>query len=262
MVDHWANYVWHSDPLGSEPQADTARYNKLALEVRKKVHPEVDRFESESGFSIDPDWFHDLALLTQITIKRSGLCYQHGRLLYSAMRRYLSDRNPEWINVLETGTARGFSALCMARALGDAEAPGKIVTLDVLPNETRMYWNCVGDEQGRQTRLELLAAYRELLDRYVVFVQGDTRLALPKVSLSRIHFAFLDAAHTYTDVMAEAEHIQGKQLPGDVLFFDDYTQETFPGVVQAVDEIRRRYQYDPEVIPASEARTCVMATKC
>ena len=177
------------------------------------------------------------------------------------MRRYVSDQNPQWVNVLETGTARGFSALCMAKALDDTGTPGKIVTLDVLPNETRMYWNCIGDEQGRQTRQELLEKYRNLLDQYIVFIQGDTRQGLPKISLSRIHFAFLDAAHTYSAVTAEVESIKEKQLPGDILFFDDYVQDTFPGVVQAVDEICDRYGYEPEVLHVSELRTCVIAIK-
>ena len=81
IVDYWCNYVWHRDPLGSEPQATAAQYVEMARVERGKDHRVVNGFESETGFSIDPEWFHGLALQTQITVKHSGLCYQHGRLL-------------------------------------------------------------------------------------------------------------------------------------------------------------------------------------
>jgi predicted O-methyltransferase YrrM len=60
--------------------------------------------------------------------KRSKLGYAHGRLLYSVLRKYIADNSPAYVNVLETGTARGFSALCMAKAIADSGVTGHVVT--------------------------------------------------------------------------------------------------------------------------------------
>src|SRR3546814_5099559 len=66
---------------------------------------------------IDRGWMEQLALHTQVVIKQIRLNYNHGRLLYAVLRRYLAECRSEQAVIFETGTARGFSALCMARAL-------------------------------------------------------------------------------------------------------------------------------------------------
>ena len=58
--------------------------------------------------------------------------------------------NNNSINIIETGTVRGFSALCMAKALSDAKFEGSIFTIDVLPHDKKMFWNCAADHR-RQT---------------------------------------------------------------------------------------------------------------
>ncbi|MGE0431401.1 MAG: class I SAM-dependent methyltransferase [Planctomycetota bacterium] len=252
-LDAIANRPWFSSPFGTTPRAPAERYEQLAAEARAKDYPAVDAWESAAGFAIDRDWFHDLARLTQIVIKTSELCYQHGRLLYSAVRRRIAADSLRHLNILESGTARGFSSLCMARALADAGASGTIITFDVLPHRVPMLWNCVRDLDGPCTRAELLAAYADLVERYVVFHQGDTRLEMPKVKPGRVHVAFLDGAHTYDDVMIEFGCVREAQAPGDVVFFDDYTAD-FPGVVQAVDEITSRQGYRRELIEAGPRR--------
>ena len=52
-----------------------------------------------------------------------------------------------------------------------------------------------------------------------------------------------------------------KQLKGDVIFFDDYTPNMFPGVVKAIDEICEKYNYSKQVMTISEQRACVIAEK-
>lgn len=81
----------------------------------------------------------DLALLTQVVIKQSVICYQHGRLLYSTLSQYFAQHPNLSFNILETGAARGFSSLCIAKALHDEQQSGKIITFDVLPHHIKMY---------------------------------------------------------------------------------------------------------------------------
>jgi predicted O-methyltransferase YrrM len=169
-------------PFGRTMRAPVAEYHRRWTAARQQRFPAVDEYETASGAAIDPEWFHQLALLTQVPIKKSEICYQHGRLLYAALARYLRERARHHLTIVETGTARGFSALCMARALDDGGASGKILSFDVLPHDTPMLWNSVADDGGPRTRAELLAGYTDLIQRYVIFHRGDTRRELARVS--------------------------------------------------------------------------------
>ena len=76
--------------------------------------------------------------------------YAHGRLLYSCIRKYCKDHSIKQINILETGTARGFSSLCMAKALEDHNISGKIITLDILPVNKKIFWNSEGMKKAKE----------------------------------------------------------------------------------------------------------------
>lgn len=240
------------------PRSD---YERLWMEARSRSYPAVDRYEDACGAAIDRDWFHQLALLTQVAIKRSEICYQHGRLLYATLAQYARTRAHDHLTIVETGTARGFSALCMAKAMEDVGATGKIVSFDVLPHDAPIFWNCISDADGPRTRAELLRDYGTLLERYVIFHRGDTKDELAKIHMARVHFAFLDSVHEYDHVMAEFASIRDCQRPGDVLFFDDYTPDAYPGVVKAADEICGSHGYSRRVIAANEQRRYLIGEK-
>jgi cephalosporin hydroxylase len=264
-VDKWANRQWMTNPLIRTPISDTVNYQTLADKVRNEIYPEIDYFEKVCNAAIDRDWLDTIALHTQIVVKKSALCYAHGRVLYSALSSWLrihnANRLRNRITVLETGTARGFSALCMAKAMSDNQCCGTILTFDVLPHTTRMYWNCIDDRDGPKTRAELLQPWNNLIENYIIFYQGDTRITLPKVRCSRIHFAFLDGAHTYDDVMFEFMQVAPFQQTGDVIIYDDYNHKQFPGLVKAVDNICSYHGYSRIDMHAHKDRGYVVATK-
>jgi len=254
---------WRDFPLGRQPRADAETYLRLHSQACAAVYPEIDALEAAAGFVIDRAWMHSLALHTQTVIKDSALNFSHGRVLYSVLRRHFpQNRLPtgEGALILETGTARGFSALCMAKALADAGVPGHILTIDVLPHDVAMYWNCIDDLEGPKTRRELLADQETLLAR-IVFAEGDTREMLGQLGLSRVHAAYLDAQHTFEDVMAEFRFVAARQRQGDIIVFDDVTPGLFPGVVQAVDQIECSFPYAMERIQVSEQRGYAIAAR-
>lgn len=253
-VQSVAYYRWYSYPFGRSPVTTPDKYEELWNESKAIKYPEVERFEENKEIAIDNIWFEELALQTQVVVKDSKLCYQHGKLLYSELHSFLTKNGHEDINILETGTARGFSSLCMAKALLDAGVHGKIFTFDVLPHDTKMYWNCISDREGPKTRGELLKNYSQLMERYLVYIQGDTTIELQKFSVPRVHFAFLDGQHTYEQVLGEFEFLKGRQKAGDIVFFDDYSPNMFPGVVKAVDEICLSEGYDKKTIALSDQR--------
>ena len=260
-IDRLAYRQFFDYPFGRSPKATADRYMEIWNKAKNTQYPIVDQFEEDQGYAIDQDWLHDAALVTQVVVKKSDICYQHGRLLYCALSEYIAQNKHDSVNILETGTARGFSCLCMAKALQDAGRPGKIVTMDVLHHDVEMYWNCIADTKGPMSRAQLLHDYQTLIENYIIFIQGDSKLQLKKAIMPRTHFAFLDGAHTYENVLNEFEYLVDKQQQGDVVFFDDYTPEAFPGIVQAVDEICSTHNYSKKVITLNEQRGYVVARK-
>jgi predicted O-methyltransferase YrrM len=265
LLNRLSNYVWYNFPFGSKPLGSKKDYQNIAEQVKNKNYPEVENYERNKNIAIDKQWLDNLALHTQITIKKSELCYAHGRVLYTALSSYLLTQKSAFkekrITVLETGTARGFSALCMAKALADCQQPGLIMTFDVLPHFIKMYWNCIDDNNGPRTRANLLNEWKDLITNYIIFHQGYSRLELPKVQTERIHFAFLDGAHTYEDVIFEFNQIKNRQLPGDIIVYDDYSRNQFPGIVRAVDEICYKYNYLRTDLKATSKRGYVITVK-
>ena len=253
--------MWSNYPLGRNSRTSRDEYLRLLTETQFQSYPEVDKFEADIGCAISSEWLNELALHTQIVVKKSALCYAHGRVLYSALSQYLKNNCGDRVTIWETGTARVFSALCMTKALHDLGQSGTVVTFDLLPHRQPIYWNCIDDLDGPKSRAELLEPWRELLENYVIFVQGDTRIEMPKVKSERINFAFLDGAHAYDDVMFEYNQIADYQEVGDVIVFDDYTPEQFPALVDAIDQICQIGPYEKTIVRAHDNRGYLIATK-
>jgi len=250
---------FHNYPFGKKPLADRKTYLKLWRNAKNINYPIIDQIGKDYGYSLESKWLNDLALVTQVVIKNSEICYQHGPLLYSTLSDYVG-RNPfSSINILETGTARGFSSLCMARALNDQNREGRIITIDQLPHNVKMYWNCIDDNESEKSRAQLLSNYSDLITRYIWFLEGKSRDVLTRLELSRIHFAFLDGSHEYKDVKSEIDYVVPRQKKGDIIFFDDYQESYFPGIVKAVKELEANHSYRVNTIAVNEQRGYAIA---
>ena len=232
-----------------------------------KLSKDASLFDHSSYFNSIDNFFNvdstkiklfvdELALSTQIVIKQSKMLYLHGYLLYFSLSQYLK-QNPlvDFVNIIETGTARGFSSICMAKALHDNKRDGKIYTIDVLPNNKKMFWNCIEDFTGEKTRPELLKKWNHLLE-YIEFIQGDSKQILndlhQKYFVPRVHFSFLDAQHTYSYLKHEMNWVKQRQEKGDVIVCDDYTtyhtgRQQYPGIIRAVDEFVEENKYNQNI---------------
>ena len=137
-------------------------YLKIFNKVKNKEYSEVSQLEKSLGYKIDSNWLNELALLTQVTVKESNICYAHGRVLYSLLAKYSSENKNLSLQILEIGTSKGFSSLCMAKALEDYHHKGNILSLDIIPNDTKIYWNSISDKMEKKTRTELLQKWSNL----------------------------------------------------------------------------------------------------
>lgn len=243
-------------------QGTREQFLSLLDEADAFVSKDVAAYIDASKGEVDGAWIKHLALHTQVTIKKSAINYAHGRLLYSALRNYLARQGDSSspIAVFETGTARGFSAVCMAKAMSDADRLGSVTTIDILPHNQKMFWNCIDDLEGQKTRRELLSPWSDLLNN-ITFLQHDTTTITTRLHMPRIHFAFLDASHTFEDVMNEFNFVEQRQQSGDIVVFDDVTPNTFPGVVRAVHAISSDYNYEVKNIASGDHRGYAIACK-
>jgi|TARA_B100000787_G_C16186391_1_gene294908 predicted O-methyltransferase YrrM len=254
-----------NNPFGKVVLAKKEEYLNIYNNSLSEVYDEVDNYEKETGFKINEKWLNDLALHTQVVIKESKICYAHGRLIYSKLRQYINDNyellKDKEICIVETGTSRGFSSLCMAKALKDANIKGKIYTIDIIPNSKKFYWNCIDDLEGKKTRLDLLSKWSDLIENYIIFLEGNANKVIKSINMKRFHFAFLDASHTYFDVKNEFIEIANKQEEKDIIIFDDYTPNSFNGLIKAANYVCKKFNYSSKNIKANKYRGYLITEK-
>ena len=256
-----ARSYYHKYKLNNSLRGNKEQYLSLYREVKEKRYPEIDNFIGDS--KIDETFINELALLTQITIKGSDLNYQHGRIIYFLLENYIkkNENLTNHINLLDIGTARGFSSIIMSKIMSEHDYISSIFTFDILPHNKKMYWNCIADTQyGKQTRDNLLKSYKALTKK-ITFITGTTKEKLKNIKVDRINFAFVDGSHEYEDVSFEYEYISNRQTKGDIIFFDDVTENKFNGIVKLINEISLTNTYNITKLQSSEHRGYAIAEK-
>ena len=263
FVDKFLNYKWYTHPFGKKVWANKDKYIEIYNELKTVRNNQLDQYLAKFDKNINSEWLFNLALHTQVVIKDSELSIDHGKILYANLANYihLSKNINQDISILETGTARGFSALCMAKALEDNECKGRIITLDIIPHNNKFYWNCIDDNERKKSRKELLNSWHNLTSKYLIFIQGNTKIQLKKLHMDRVNFAFLDGAHSFQDLLIEFIYVSGRQVAGDIIFLDDYNEKLFPELVNAIDKCCLKFNYTKSIIDLGKARKYVIATK-
>ena len=213
--------------LIKKPEPDATYYL-----LYHKYWPKMHKSNFASGIdSKTLSWIDTLALQTQVSIKKSHLDWTHGYFLYKIILEQLKHSKKKEITVFESGTAKGFSSLVMAKAICDAK------TIDLIDGNKSMYWNALGDERGRKTRSELLYNYRDLL-KYIEFKKlRSSKLKMNSYANIFFDIAFLDAAHTFKDVKKEFQIVEGRLNNGGIIIFDDYNFSKYPGIVKFINSL-------------------------
>ena len=222
-------------------------------------YPQIEKYQNESGFSISKPWIDELALHTQVVKKTSKINYQHGKVLYSTLRKYLSENFLEEINIFESGTARGFSSICMSKALIDSNQKGTIHTIDIIPHLKKMYWNTVDDHtRGKLSRLELLEKWSKEQENIKFYTMKSSEF-FKSNDLKRINLAFLDAVHDEKNISQEFEYVRNRQIKGDIIIFDDFDDQYFSLKRYIKDNVPNFYNF--QVIESDKQRHYLIAEK-
>lgn len=227
-------------------------YARIFEAERQVEYPVIDAFEQRMGYAIDRSALEDAARVLACPFKAHAPNWQHGRVLYASARRQFAQADGP-VNILDVGTAKGFSALCLQWALRDSPASLGVVSVDVLSPDGRVKRNTVAECDGYKTLAETLEPWPAA--QAIAFFQRTGIAAIQ--SFDRIHLCYLDGKHTYDTVAAEIIALATRQQPGDVVMFDDAQIE---GVEQAIETIARP-KYEVEYLDVLSHRRYAIGTR-
>tara|TARA_Y100000590_G_scaffold248043_1_gene278683 strand:+ start:292 stop:1122 length:831 start_codon:yes stop_codon:yes gene_type:complete len=202
---------------------DEKQYRNMQSEYLFKGElTQILQFENENNYSINRDWLNKLALHTQVTFKKSAINYEHGKILYASLSNYLkiNKNNKKDFIIFETGTAKGFSSVCMSKALNDLGLNGKIYTTDIIPHDVKRNWNVIDDLECKKTRKQLLSYWFKEI-KNIIFINGNINKIIKNLNIDYINFAFIDSLHTETQIIKEFTFISERQTIGDIIVLDD-----------------------------------------
>ena len=171
-------------------------------------------------------WFADA-----VKTLRGGDGGEHGLLLYGLVRRL--PPQPSGV-ILDVGTARGFSAIAMARALLDGGLGHRVRSLDVIGHDQPVDWHSRRKHDpaeplaGRTvSRREIWTPkYRQEADR-IETLRRRSQDALRNWKSGPVVLAFIDGEHTYRAVKDDLACLAGLMTPDAVIVLDDI----HPGVI-------------------------------
>ena len=168
----------------------------------------------------DDDWYRRVRLAL-----RGGDGGEHGQLLYQFVRERRDLGRP--LVALDIGTAGGFSAVTMARALLDSKMDGHVYTLDVVGHDDVVNWHgskhAVNDPlaAGPIARSVVWSDWAADEASRVTPLGGRSTDILGDWPYGQIDVAFVDGSHTYEDVKAELYMLEEHMADTGVIVLDD-----------------------------------------
>jgi hypothetical protein len=164
--------------------------------------------------------------------------YERGILLYSLIAKY----KPK--NVLEFGTAEGYSALCMAWAMVDYDINGKIFTIDPKPFDVPLEREITWEENPKHETVLLSTkelwnkfANKEWIEKIEVLTGFSGEILQKKIKeFPKMDMGFIDGHHAYEAVIHDFYAFLQTASENFYLLFDDYIPNDNGGVTRVIDE--------------------------
>jgi len=180
---------------------------------------------------------HIFPISPQLNFAKQIPNYERGILLYSLIAKY----KPK--NVLEIGTAEGYSTLCMAWAMTDYNIDGKIFTIDPKPFDVPVERNVTWEDNPKHDTIML--SRRELWNKFadkewikkIEVLTGFSGEVLQKnTKLPKMDMGFIDGSHVYEAVVHDFYAFLEVASESFHLLFDDYVPNENDGVTKTIDE--------------------------
>ncbi len=194
---------------------------KTLIPVGASVAPFERKMAELGPRSVSEEWY-DRA----VRVLRGGDGGEHGLLLYQLILHRSGAGHP--LVVLDVGTARGFSAMMMARAMLDANMAGHVYTVDVIDHDELRGWHVEKQEPDEPlARIEI--ARSEIWNRWfgdeaarITAVTAQSSDVLDDWKHGPVDLAFLDGSHTYASVKRELSVLDCLMAGGSEIVLDDY----------------------------------------
>jgi predicted O-methyltransferase YrrM len=234
-------------------QAKAFEYARVFAEECAQSYPVVDAFEARCGYALPPEMMLPVARVLACPVKRNPPNWQHGRVIYAAARQYFKNATG-FQHVLDIGTAKGFSALCLQWALNDSGLQGHVTSVDVIDPHGKERRNTVAEVNGPVTLTQILEPFTE--SNRITFLKSTGIDFLTSTPWARIHIAFVDGKHDGAVVTQEARRISAKQQSGDLIIFDDAHIPTIADAIIPMGQL-----YNLETIRVKPERAYVIARR-
>jgi len=153
--------------------------------------------------------------------------YERGILLYSIIAKYKP------LHVLEIGTAKGYSTLCMAWAMADYNIPGTIYTID--PTLNTKFQITIKNEISVLTTPQLWkkVASDSWLSK-IKPLSGYSGQVMAEYKFPKIDFAYIDGHHVFEAVEHDFYATLNISSNYFQILFDDYALSD--GVTKLIDD--------------------------
>ena len=194
-------------------------------------------------------WLKDIILKTAITLPASKLSsnFNYGIILYNYLLNILQNLNDKnkVFNILEIGTARGFSALLMSDAINQTNTKAKILSIDVIDHNKDFFQNTyISNSKVSRKKIFETLDKKDELTKNIICLKGDTYSDLSKIIFNKIDFMFIDGEHNQKFLERELEYGDKYLDLNGVIVVDDYSESIFPEVVKTVQTFKEQNKYD------------------
>lgn len=197
---------------------------------------------------IKEDKFKKMAIFTGIDLpaKNDGSNFNHGIILYKILDEFIKKKNNNF-EIIEVGTARGYTSLCMSQAINDNNDNSKILSLDVIPNNKKFFQRTyLGNE--KVSRSKILENFSNKLLENIIFLQSDTFSDLDKIVFHNLKFAFIDGEHNYKYLIKELNFCKNNMSDNGLIVVDDFNTSDFSEVVECVKKFSNENNYNLKII--------------
>lgn len=210
----------------------SAKDSDFKLNTDFIIHHFAGGVTSENKYEVMLNVYHKLIN------KSDRLQSKERRIKVINSRNELLDFLPKGMVIAELGVFKGeFSDLILEKT-----DPSELFLIDLFPSDT-----CSGDKDGNNVvSVNLEEYYDSFVEKFkdnlkVKIIKDYTTNFLNSLEDEYLDAVYIDADHSYESVKKDLELSYVKVKLGGIIMGHDYNQESFPGVVRAVDEFCDEY---------------------